>query len=163
MRTESEPTGGGMDAEATPVTFTKAELWLLQRFIRHEVPALETWHFPPAAMELNDQIADALLFCEDEQQEDATLQLSWGDCLAIDFCVPNDVKDVNGAPIGRKVLLKTYAARSSLRRGYPYVEVPQPAADPAKADVTARLSSARWDDDSKRFQPNDDPGHNAGN
>src|SRR4051794_4919184 len=36
--------------------FTVEELWLLQSVIRHEVPQLDQWDFPPASLDLNDQI-----------------------------------------------------------------------------------------------------------
>src|SRR5579871_2500573 len=95
----------GLD-ETVPLVVSVAELWLLQRCIRHEIQGQETWKFPPAGVELNDQIATALLFCSEQNVGEAALQLSWGDLLAIDFAVPADAKDVNGRPIGRELLLK---------------------------------------------------------
>jgi hypothetical protein len=131
--------------ESASVVFTCDELWLLQRCIRHEVPQQETWKFPPASIEFNDQIAAALLLCATYGLGEAALRLSWGDLLAIDYTVPPDAKDVNGRPIGRNLLLKSYAARAQLRRAYPMVEVPE-SANLDKAELQRRLVSGWWED-----------------
>jgi hypothetical protein len=139
---------GGSDAgdhgpnEAAPIVVTVAELWLLQRCIRHEVPAQESWKFPPASVELNDQIAAALLFCTEQNVSEAALRLTWGDLLAIDFAVPADAKDVNGRPIGRELLLKSYAARAALRRPYPLPDAAD-ASEPSKSELQQRLAQRR--------------------
>ncbi|GEM_PF-3010711 len=133
-----EPYGRGLD-DTVPMVVSVAELWLLQRCIRHELPAQETWKFPPAGVELNDQIAAALLFCTEQNVGEAALQLSWGDLLAIDFAVPADAKDVNGRPIGRELLLKSFAARAALRRPYPLPDAPA-AAEPSGAELQQRLA-----------------------
>jgi hypothetical protein len=137
--------------ETVPVVFTGDELWLLQRCIRHEMPQQETWKFPPAGADLNDQIAAAILLCAEYELGEATLQLSWGDLLAIDYTVPPDAKDVNGRPIGRIILLKSFAARAQLRRAYPLPEVPE-AEEQRKTDVEQRLATARWNEDDQRYE-----------
>lgn len=92
--------------------FTIEEMWLLQSVIRHEMQNGEGWKFPPASLELNDQIARALLMCSEQGLQSAFLELSRGDCLAIDYLVPNTAKSANGTMIGKSVLLKSYKARA---------------------------------------------------
>lgn len=143
-RFQGEPPGAG-DArgrgldDTVPMVVSVAELWLLQRCIRHEIQGQETWKFPPAGVELNDQIAAALLFCSEQNVGEAALQLSWGDLLAIDFVVPADAKDVNGRPIGRELLLKSFAARAALRRPYPLPDAEE-VAEPTRAELQQRLA-----------------------
>jgi|SRR5581483_11428062 len=132
------PGGRGPD-DTVPMVVNVAELWLLQRCIRHEIQGQETWKFPPAGVELNDQIASALLFCSQQNVAEAALQLSWGDLLAIDFAVPADAKDVNGRPVGRELLLKSYAARAALRRPYPFPDAEE-VAEPSRAELHERLT-----------------------
>ncbi len=138
---EQPGVGGSRDRgpdETVPIVVSVAELWLLQRCIRHEVLGQETWKFPPASVELNDQIAAALLFCSEQNVGEAALQLSWGDLLAIDFAVPADAKDVNGRPIGRELLLKSFAARAALRRPYPLPDAEE-VAEPSRTELHQRL------------------------
>lgn len=137
--------------ETVAVTFNSDELWLLQRCIRHELPQQDAWKYPPASVDLNDQIAAGVLLCAQYTVEEATLQLSWGDLLAIDFTVPADAKDVNGRPVGRNLLLKSYAARAELRRAYPLPEVAQ-AEEPKKSEIEQRLAAARWNEDDERYE-----------
>ena len=96
------------------VQFERAELWLLQSVIRHEMQGQEMWKFPPASLDLNDQIAKALLFCDEPGEPSAFLELTRGDTLCIDFCVPNTAKDANGKPIGQNVLMKSFRARAKI-------------------------------------------------
>ncbi|HLZ72340.1 MAG TPA: hypothetical protein VKV26_20750 [Dehalococcoidia bacterium] len=134
-----EPYARG-SVDTVPMVASVAELWLLQRCIRHELPAQETWKFPPASVELNDQIAAALLFCQEQNVGEAALRLSWGDLLAIDYAVPADAKDVNGRAIGREVLLKSFAARAALRRPYPLPDAAD-STEPSSSDVQQRLAT----------------------
>ena len=106
-------------SDTAAATFSVAQLWLLQSRIRHEMQGQETWKYPPASVELNDQIAEALLACHRHNLSEAALVLSWGDCLLIDFVTPGDAKDANGKPIGREILLASYEARDAIRRGAP--------------------------------------------
>lgn len=143
-RFEAEPPDAGDARErgpddTVPVLVSVAELWLLQRCIRHELQGQEMWKFPPAGVELNDQIAAALLFCTEHEIGEAALRLSWGDLLAIDFAVPADAKDVNGRPIGRELLLKSFAARAALRRPYPFPDAEEVAV-PTKTELQQRLT-----------------------
>ena len=96
------------------IEFSIAELWLLQGVIRHELAAQGTWKFPPASIELNDQVAAAILRCYDHDVPTAFLELTRGDTLAIDFLVPNTAKDQSGVMIGKAVLLKSFKARADL-------------------------------------------------
>lgn len=104
--------------DSRPVTFTLAELWLLNDLVRHEVTEGERWRWPPASKELCDEIAMALVACEDHGLEDYTLMLSEGDCMVIDYNVMRDHKTPEGAN-GREMLLKTFRARSELAFGFP--------------------------------------------
>ncbi len=106
-----------MSAQTTPVTFTLEELWLLRAFVRHEVAQQESWKFPPASLELNDQVAEAILLCEEHELGEAVLLLTRGDCLVIDAVIPQDAKSVNGTRLGQTILLKTFAARRDLAGG----------------------------------------------
>lgn len=101
-------------ADTAPVVFTLDELWLLRSVVRHEMQSQETWKFPPASVDLNDQIAEAILFCHEHQVEEAALMLTRGDTLIIDFVVPQDAKSARGVPLGTPILLKTFAARRAL-------------------------------------------------
>src|SRR4051812_43095259 len=92
----------------------------MRQYIRHEIQAVDTWHSPPASLELNHQIAHALLVLKqalddkDESRTTYVLDLTMHDCLVIDACVPQDAKDVNGIPIGLFILLKSFQARERL-------------------------------------------------
>jgi hypothetical protein len=104
----------------TPVEFTLSHLWLLQRYVRHEMHSQDTWHNPPVSFHLNEQIAHALLVLqrskqtEKPPQETYILDLTYHDCLVIDAVIPQDAKDTNGIPIGMQVLFKSYEARDKL-------------------------------------------------
>jgi len=105
-----------------PVAFSVDELWLLQSVIRHELAAAWAGSWPPANINLNDQIAEALVMCERFGVDSAILQLSRGDLYAIDYCVPAAAKDANGRPIGRIILLKSFEARQPEWGGEAYDE-----------------------------------------
>ena len=60
----------------------------------------------PCSLELNDQIADAILLCEDKGQTEAVIELTRHDCIAIDSLVRADMKDASGRLVGRELLLK---------------------------------------------------------
>jgi hypothetical protein len=83
----------------------------MQSVIRHELPQSDQWKFPPAGVELNDQVAQALVFCDENGATEAALILSRGDCLAIDYCVPQGAKSAAGVPIGKHILMKSFRAR----------------------------------------------------
>lgn len=100
--------------DRTPQTFTLEELWLLQAKVRHEMAHQGEWKSAPANLELNERVAMAILFCEDNGQPDACLELSLDDCLAIDYVVPQEAKDVNGVPLGKPILRKSFRARAKL-------------------------------------------------
>lgn len=106
-----------MSDQTASEVFSCDELWLLQSAVRHEMAQGDQWHFPPASVELNDQIAEALLLCEENSLAEAALVLSRGDCLVIDYCVPQAAKSPSGAPIGKNVLLKSFRARRAIDSG----------------------------------------------
>lgn len=121
------------------VPFTLDELWFLQSVIRHDMAgAFENWEMPPVSIDLNDQIAEAILLCEDGADE-AHLVLSRHSCLVIDYCVDASARDINGKPIGRNILLKSFRARMQIKDGdsplYNIVEEPHRNAD----EVAAKL------------------------
>ncbi len=104
--------------DSISVLFTKDELWVLQGFVRHETGQPWQGAWPNFSKDLNDQIANALLFCEDESQLDAAIVLSKGDCYAIDSLVPNSLKSAAGTLVGRAILLKTFRVRSQLEGSF---------------------------------------------
>lgn len=93
------------------VTFTLPELWLLADHIRHEVGEVERWAFPPASLELNDQIAGAIAACEQFHWKEYKLNLSRHDLLVIDYNVRTGMVDATKTANGKAILLKTYMAR----------------------------------------------------
>jgi hypothetical protein len=126
-----------MSQNTASEVFTLEELWLLQSVIRHEVPQLDQWDFPPASLDLNDQIAQALILCDEHSCGEAALVLSRGDCLVIDYCVPQGAKSVSGVPIGKHVLLKSFRARQALESSFmPNAEEP---AQPTAGEVRDNL------------------------
>lgn len=117
-----------MTTPTASALFTVEELWLLQSVIRHELPQLEQWDFPPASLALNDQIAETLVLCDETGEAEAALVLSRGDCLVIDYCVPQGAKSVAGVAIGKHVLLKSFRARREIEDHFlPAEEPPQPS------------------------------------
>ena len=126
------------DTSTVVEEFSLDELWLLQSAVRHEVAQQEQWKFPPASRELNDAIAAALLFCTECKEASATLVLSYGDLLVIDYNVQQSAKDVNGKLVGKAILLKTFSARSRLAYG-DEPEAEEPFA-PTKAEIAAMLA-----------------------
>ena len=123
--------------------FERAELWLLQGVIRHEMQGQEIWKFPPASLDLNDQIARALLFCDETGEGSAFLELTRGDTLCIDFCVPNTAKDANGRPIGQAVLMKSFRARAKIAEWFA-----AEADEPPTVSVQDKL--AEWKDSDQK-------------
>lgn len=97
-----------------PAIFSLDELWVLQRYVRHECPDREKWKFPPASLELNEQVTDAIRFCAETGTEDAALLLSKGDCLLLDMVVPQDAKTTKGVLAGPSILLRAYGVRHAL-------------------------------------------------
>ena len=126
-----------MSKQTASQVFTFDELWLLQSVIRHELPQLEQWDFPPASLDLNDQVAEALVLCDESGLGEAALILSRGDCLVIDYCVPQGAKSASGHAIGKSVLLKSFRARRAIEtHELPSAEEP---AQPTAGEVRERL------------------------
>jgi len=101
--------------DTTSIVFTKEELWLLHKCIRHELPNLDQMKNPPFNYELNEAISTAILFCHENEVDEAALILNIKDLLAIDSTTPQDAKSSNGALIGKNILLKTFKGRKELR------------------------------------------------
>lgn len=97
-----------------PIILTKDELWLLQSVVRHESLDQSRWQIPTTDLDLNEQVARALVFCEDHGQEEAALHLTNSQLILLDAVVPASAKSVAGVSIGRSVLLKSYRARLGL-------------------------------------------------
>lgn len=110
-----------------PAVFTIDELWLLQSVIRHETPQVESWHFPPASLFLNDQLAEALVRCDEQALSEAAILLTRGDCLVIDHNVPQGAKSAAGVAIGKSVLMKSFRARREIDQGGSPVSPTAPA------------------------------------
>ena len=127
---------------STPVTFTADELWLLQGVVRHEMPQGDTWKFPPASVDLNDQIADVLIACIDAGLREATLSLTRGDLLLLDFVVPQSATSPIGTKLGREILLKSFRARRALS-GDELPNAAEPEDTPTLNEIDARL--AGWE------------------
>ena len=96
------------------ITFTAAELWLLCNLVK---PATKHIGFEsegaqamPGSTRLNDQIADALIACEDSKLEEYTLDLTSEDLLLIAYVLEPSFKTPEGAS-GKQILLKTFRAR----------------------------------------------------
>lgn len=106
-----------MSQQTTSIVFSCDELWLLQSTIRHEVAQMEQWKNPPASASLNDQVADALFRCSELNLTEAAILVTRGDCLAVDYCVPQGAKSASGAPIGKSILMKSFKARRELDEG----------------------------------------------
>lgn len=100
--------------DRTPIIFTLQELWLLQGKVRHDTAHREQWTVPPANQELNTQVAMAILLCEENGVLDACLELSFEDCLLLDYVIPQEAKDSDGHQLGRPVLRKSFLARRRL-------------------------------------------------
>lgn len=119
-----------------PVTFTLDELWFLQSLVRHELPQPPEWKFPPASLDLNDQVADALVACSQNGLKECALVLTRGDLLLLDYVVPNGYKDAAGKLVGRDILLRTFVARRRLAEGPEATAV-----EPDDTEQWARLSA----------------------
>lgn len=117
------------------VVFTEEELWFMQKYIRHEVAGSNQWRNAPASHELNSQIAEALLRCDNLGLEEAHLTITMSDCLAIDFCIPQDAKTPAGIAIGKAVLLKSFRARNEIECAIPTA--------PASVDMTYASAQVR--------------------
>lgn len=104
--------------DTVSVVFGLDELWLMQACVRHELAQAEQWKFPPASLALNDAIATAILFCEEQGFQDAAVLLGRHECLVLDYTIPSTAKDANGRPIGKAVLLKSFRARQQLEDGF---------------------------------------------
>lgn len=105
------------ETRTATAVFTLEELWLLQSVIRHEVAQQEQWHYPPASLELNDQVAESILRCEELGLEEAALVLTMQQALVIDYCVPQSAKSPSGIPIGKNILMKSFRVRKALEEG----------------------------------------------
>ena len=106
------------EVERAAVTFSLPELWLLHDFVRHEMPDVASWRFPPASEDLNEEISLAIEACETHDLKEYTLLLSKGDLLVIDFFVRRDHKTPEGAS-GKRLLLKVFRARKELANEIP--------------------------------------------
>ena len=104
-----------LDTNYVSVLFELDELWLLHKCIRHELPSVEHMKYPPCDIELNDKIAEAVLFCHINEINQAYLAVSLSELLALDYTVPQDAKNVAGKLLGKNILLKTFLARKQLK------------------------------------------------
>ncbi len=126
------------------VLFSIEELWLLQAAIRHEMAQQEQWKAPPVSAALNDQVAEALVRCEETGLAEAAILLTRLDCLAIDFNVSQSAKSAAGVPIGKAVLMKSYRARREIDEGTrPSVPEPEQLDADALATQLQRWKSRR--------------------
>ena len=103
--------------EEYPISFSIAELWLLDDTCRHEMSDQERWKFPPASKELTIEIALAINACVEGDLKEFTLLLSTGDLLVLDYNIRQGHKNMEGAR-GQDILLKVFHALSQLALGY---------------------------------------------
>ena len=133
-----------MSQQTAAVIFSVDELWLLQAAIRHEMAQQEQWRAPPVSASLNDQVAEALVRCDETGLGEAAILVTRGDCLAIDFNVSQAAKSAAGVPIGKAVLMKSYRARRELDEGTrPSVPEPEQLDAEALATQLQRWKSRR--------------------
>lgn len=125
------------ETQTATAVFTSEELWLLQSVIRHEAAQQEQWRFPPANLDLNDQIAESLLRCEELGIDEAALLLTMEQALVIDYCVPQSAKSTSGTPIGKNILLKSFRVRKTIEDG-PTASADEPGT-PSATEVQERL------------------------
>jgi hypothetical protein len=116
------------------IEFSIQELWLIRAVVRHESSPAWQGKWPTYNLELNDQVAEAILLCTDEKQDGASLMVTQGDLYLLDAMVPQDAKDAAGKPIGKDILLKTFRARRELSGGERAT-----AEDPDVAEQRTRL------------------------
>jgi hypothetical protein len=126
------------DERTATAVFTCEELWLLQSVVRHEVAQGEQWRYAPASLDLNDQVAESLLRCEELGIDEAALILTMPDVLVIDYCVPQSAKSPSGTPIGKNILMKSFRVRKEIQEGTPQEMVEEPGA-PTASEVQERL------------------------
>ena len=138
-----------MSQSTACAVFSVDELWLLQAAIRHEIPQGDQWRFPPASLALNDQVADALLRCEEQGLTEAALLLTRADCLAMDFGVQQGAKSAAGVAIGKSVLMKSFRARRELDEGL--LPLADEESELAGEDLAERI--ARWQKRRRRRNP----------
>jgi hypothetical protein len=129
--------------DTVSVLFSLDELWIIREAVRHEVDGQDRWLFPPAGLELNDQVADQILFCVEKKEIEAPLLLSRGDCLILDFCVNLTMKDKDGLSLGKSILIKSFAARRDLRDGA--LETGTEPSAPSVSEIKAALQERKED------------------
>ncbi len=119
--------------ETFPVQFTAQESWFIQQALPHllkedRLPGLES---------LATQVNDGLAFCYDTSEEEATILLGEDECRLIQAVIRTTMFDVEGQPIGRDILLKSFRASRALRTGeFPVASTDGP---PLTKEQTLRL------------------------
>ncbi len=110
--------GGTIEDEerGAPVEFTLAELWMLHDLVRHDEDAVSEYKWPTVSTGLNEQVALAIVACEDGGLKSYTLALDRGGLLLLDYHVRRDMKTPEGAS-GAAVLLKVFRARRDAAYG----------------------------------------------
>ena len=110
----AERSSVGLVNDTVSIVFTINELWLLHACVKHEQSPRWDGHWPITSLDLNDQIAEAIILCEDQKAPDAALMLTRGDLLLLDHNVPQEAQDAAGTRIGKSILLKTFRGRNTL-------------------------------------------------
>lgn len=138
------------DDDTVPVLFSLDELWTLQAVVRHEVSQQrENWKWPPASLSLNDRIAEGISTMTEHNLTDYYLSLSRGDCLVIDYTVKADMKDANGRPVGKPILIKSFNTRRYLAYGNDGGGAAEPQGQPTVTQVRERLAALKDDENGK--------------
>jgi len=119
--------------ERVPVTFSLAELWLLDDLLLCD--------FGRDQVDLNEQVALAINACETHHLDSYTLLLNHAQLLAIDMDVRRDARTPEGAT-GKDILLKSFAARAALSLPWPDAPEPPPP-NPSKEGKAGKRRRAR--------------------
>lgn len=137
-----------MEAASVYVELTIDELWLIRSVVRHELAQLDTWKLPPADRDLNHEIA--LLIAAGGGHLALTEQ--WA--VVLDYCVPQDAKDVDGKPVGKHLLLKVCKARADLamKQTFRLGSAAEPVA-PSKDQIATSLQEDTSWQRKRRRQP----------
>lgn len=104
--------------DTLPLVLTKDELWLCQSVVRHESKDQGDWKAPLTSLALNEQISLCLFLCEEFQQTEAALNLTYNECLLLDAVIPQHAKASNGEAIGKPLLKKLFRVRAEFNHSY---------------------------------------------
>ncbi len=109
--------------ESREVSFTAAEILLLNDLIKHEVPQMELWSWPPADIELSDQLLLAVEATAVSKAQDCILTLGRRDVVIINYHVSSTMREADGTAIGLHIICKVARTLRELTDQVVYTEV----------------------------------------